>query len=475
MVESTARSISLPLRTVGGLTTEVHHSSDPAIRKLHELTQAETRGIPTFSFLNDVQKTTDPVIEAFYGPLHTDRLAKVQFNSDPVSLIQVPGAEAGGESGFMLVQANTWGADIRRTHRYEGKLNEDATLVAPFGYGRLLAVMLDGASSRRPISGLAEFGVTGSWYISHIASLKFPYSKEYIALLTAPDITAKDVMISLNGWLKNELEKIEGVNYSDVLSIPGMAATIALVDYNRRIVSIAHVADTMAVAEYDTDFAVLTDDKNYQWDERKRRLIDDVVAESEKLGTHTTRVTAKEDPRVKTHLEETFRAKINTLPIGTGILNGQPELVQNDLIYSDTIEIPAEGGLKLHLMTDGVYTIWMGRGGQDSLRISARKLLGALDNPYNYPGNTLSEVAQRISLDPDGLVLARANDDSSRISLVIREGKDSVEAENFRNENVRLLLRDSDELVKARVIAEEMMHRPQPQTLFPDPKIQIQY
>lgn len=451
------------LRRADGLAKrEPPPSTDPAVRKLHELSQIS--GTSMFRFLGALERSSDPAIEALYGYGHryTDRLARVQANDDHALFLRVPGADAGNGKDLVLVQANTWAAKERATNPSKGLLNEDATLVVPFGNGRLLAAVFDGASSRRPIPGLAtaEFEVSGAWYVSHLASLDFIHSPEYGNLLRNPNIEAKDIMATLNGWLKGKLRKIKGVSYEDVIYIPGMAATIALIDYTRQQISIAHAADTMAVAEYDTDFSVLTDDKNFQWDEMKRRLEDELVQEQMAKGMHATRVTVKDDPRVKTHLEQTYRAKINSRPLGTGILNGQTELVTNNLIYADVIPIPTEGGLKLHLVSDGVYTVWMGRESQHDLRTGARKLLGALDNPISYPGNTLWEVASRINLDPEGLVLGRASDDSSRVSIVVKEGDNSEEARKFKTENNRLLLRDSAEFIMAHIKHEAETSRP---------------
>ncbi len=435
-------------------------SPDPAIRKLHQLTDTEDTKL--FGFLNDLETSEDPAVEAVYGAGngYTDRLAKVQSNNDGAFYLSVPGSSSGEGRDYVLVQVNTWAAKERSVNPHKGILNEDSPFIAPFGEGRLLAAVFDGASSRRPIPGLYEYGVSGAWYIAHLASLGFPNTKEYLDLKANPNTSAEEVMKTLNTWLKERLRGVEGVSYDDVIYIPGMAATMVLIDYQKDEISLAHVADTLAVAEYDSSFSVLTDDKNFQWDEMKRRLEDSIVNEELANGRYATRVTVKDDPRIKGLLEQSYRAKINSHPFGTGILNGQPELVGNGLIYTDTVPIPNDRGLKLHLVSDGVYSIWMGREDQPDLGSGVRKLLGALDNPSVNPRNVLSEIDIRVSLDPDGAILGRSNDDSSRVSIQVKKGTDSEAATEFRNTNRRLLIQDSAEIARAQVIRDAEKQQP---------------
>ena len=122
-----------------------------------------------------------------------------------------------------------------------GRLNEDCSSVVPLGPNCLLLCEFDGASSRNGIRGLDKHGLTGAFYVSHLAALSFSQSEVLARLVNQPDIIASDVLREMNPWLKSKLEKIDGVDYKDVLSIPGMASVICLIDANAGQASIANV------------------------------------------------------------------------------------------------------------------------------------------------------------------------------------------------------------------------------------------
>ena len=59
----------------------------------------------------------------------------------------------------------------------ENQLNEDAILIQPFGKNRFIVAVFDGATSQKTIAGLKKIGVSGAFYVSHLASLGFPRVK----------------------------------------------------------------------------------------------------------------------------------------------------------------------------------------------------------------------------------------------------------------------------------------------------------
>lgn len=338
------------------------------------------------------------------------------------------------------------GSDIKFEDKNHRKLDEDTTLVIPFGEKRLLTAIFDGATSRKPIEGLEKYGVTGAWYVSHLASLEFPSSDEFKTLSQDPNTTAKDIMVTLNTWLKERLQHIDGVNYDDVLQLPGMAATMAVVDYNKQLVDVAHVADTVAIAEYDDGYEVLTNNKNAPWDEETTRLIDSIVLQSQQKGARISPLEASRDQRVVDHLARSYTQKINTKE-GTGIVNGQDELLTNDLIYTKTVPLPATGGMRLHLVTDGIYSVWTNRRDMEEREIGVRRLLGALHTPQYWPGNPIYDATTRLELDPNANIMPRnikEFDDGARVSVVIKPGD---EYSPFRIENRRLLWSDFAEIL----------------------------
>ena len=220
------------------------------------------------------------------------------------------------------------------------RFNEDCPMVIPMGEGRLLVAVHDGASSRKPIEGLIPLGVKGAYYVSHLASLHFPDSTECQELSHDPDITAGDVMRKVNKWLNTELSKVDGVDYNDVLSVPGMSATYALIDAPKNKITIAHVADTVACIETpDGKIQILTEDQNCRYDDETLALVDQIARENNCTPCDVVKDKGADIyAPVKRQLADSFLKKINT-ENGCGILNGQPELETNKLIYEKEIQI----------------------------------------------------------------------------------------------------------------------------------------
>lgn len=436
----TAEQPQPPVEVFGA--RETLPTADPAVLKLHALSEMGPDSY--YNFLSQFQTSTNPNIERFYGSPSSDRLERLQYNIDR-NFIRVPGSEL-----LIPVNTGTWGSDVEFGAKEDRRLNEDAVLTVPFGNGRVLAAVFDGASSQRPISGLDKDGVKGAWMVSHLASVKWPESEIFKKLSEDPQTSAQDVMVELNNWLRGELSGVEGVDYGNVLFIPGMAATLAIIDRKRGKIQISHAADTMALAEYDDHYEILTNNDNGAWDEETQSLVDEIVEEYKRKGIKVTYLQASKDARVAEQLARSFSQKINTAETpehrkGTGIVNGMPELVTNGLIHTAEIDIPTTGGFKLHLLSDGVYSAWTNR--RDLTEESGvRKLLGALNTPSYMPGNAIHDAFVRLKLDPDAETIRRiikAHDDASRLTLTINPGD---EYSQFGRENQQMLWRDYAEI-----------------------------
>lgn len=232
----------------------------------------------------------------------------------------------------LLFEAETLAANPER------KLNEDAFLAIPMGKGKALFAVLDGVSSQMEIAGLSQFGIKGAFYVSHLVALGFPNSSVHQELRSREILTATDVLKSINVWLHEQMQRIEGVDYTDPLSIPGMAATFALVDSKKGEVTIAHTADTLACVCYrNGDIKILTPNQNEKFDQE---TLEFARALARKEGC--TLVDLIKAPvakaTIKEQLKSSFIRKINT-PGGCGILNGMSALVENSLVFETSIEI----------------------------------------------------------------------------------------------------------------------------------------
>lgn len=222
----------------------------------------------------------------------------------------------------------------------QNKPNEDAYMNIDLGRGRTLFGLIDGASSQAPISGLAKYGVSGAFYISHLIAYGFKKSDTYKQMCLEPGLNAKDVMVKVNDWVREEMKKVEGVDYENVLTIPGAAATFALLDFEKDQLSLAHVADTIEVDDYDAYLQndpnaakVKTGNRNAVFDDATMELTKQVAQEK-----GITLVEAAKDPRVQQQLKDSYKSKINT-PNGVGILNGMSELSENGLIEEIVMDL----------------------------------------------------------------------------------------------------------------------------------------
>jgi|GEM_PF-2621423 len=320
----------------------------------------------------------------------------------------------------------------------ENKLNEDVFMeldLTPVNdiaatpeveRARKLVTVIDGASSQLPIAALEKHGVSGAFYISHLIKYGFGQSDVYNELRSRQDLTAKDIVIAMNGWIHSQLEQVEGVNYADAATIPGAAATFALVDFPAAKVTLAHIADTVAVqadsADYNQDYQdtanaqLLTNNRNKRFDDETAALVEQIMGE-----LSVDRPTAVKDPRVKEQLRASFRRKINT-PDGCGILNGMPELVTNDLIQEHTIDLieahqkalPNGSPLILVLASDGFYSIFDTNelGEPDAAKIAE---FGEQFKGVSYRGRNFATIVEEVRSQ---FVKDKALENPPRLKLV---------------------------------------------------------
>jgi hypothetical protein len=422
--------------------------SDPAVARLYDLasipkTEADHN---LYWFMRDFLETQDPVVRKLYGKMN--RLAKIQYYMDKNAM------EINGNN--IPIVLGTWSADVRfasdeEVKRPEGvrKLNEDAILVRPFGRNQLVAAVFDGASSQKPVSGLEQRQLKGSWYVSHLAAMGFPFTPEYRELEANTDTTAKDFTVALNRWLKQELSKVPGVDYNDVLTVPGMAATIALIDYSKKHISIAHVADTVGIIEHMDHAETVTNNLNAPFDNATQELVKRL---STTLWKTPREIADLKHPLILQQLADSFRAKINTQN-GTGILNGMPELENTaGLIQEINVDITNEL-LSLHLASDGWHMTWTGREradvNEEARAVTTNKMASAMHSPYFRPSHPAYQSLERLSMDPEHWAIKRlAHDDASLLSVGL-SGQTSEQDTQYRRNGRRLLQQDYEQILRS--------------------------
>ncbi|MFZ5932901.1 MAG: protein phosphatase 2C domain-containing protein [Patescibacteria group bacterium] len=317
--------------------------------------------------------------------LEKDGIDQIQHGSLSKTLI----LQENGRQKTISVFAETLAANPDK------KLNEDSYLVLPFGAGRMLFAVMDGASSQREIEALAAYGVTGAFYISHLVSLGFKDSPQSQELSQRENLTAGEIMKTVNSWIFEKMQKVPGVNYSDVLSVPGMATTLILIDLTNSQATIAHVADTVACAFYrDGRIKILTPNQNERFDRETMEFIGSLCDE---YGCSLAQIheIPEAKAKIKAQLQESFRRKINK-ENACGILNGMPELVRNNLIFESKIKI-SRNLSSIFLVSDGARIPYTGVG--ISGEGAAQSLI---QNFQSSEGASVLEAgALRLDNDPD--------------------------------------------------------------------------
>lgn len=242
----------------------------------------------------------------------------------------------------------------------EGKMNEDAPLVLDMGRGRVLLAVLDAASSQKKIESLDREGISGAFYVSHLASFGFEASQEYKDLCAMDDLSAGDIMIDMNKWLYGKMLNVPGVDYSDIPSVPGMAAVFLLVDPIAKRLSIAQVADAVAaVVKSEGTTEVITPNLNERFDKETMDFVYEQVKEFKSDLPHIRQIPeAKENIRLQ--LADSFTRKTNKKG-GMGIMNGMTEMVTNHLFYTNNFYMD-EKISSILLYSDGAILPYMEKG-----------------------------------------------------------------------------------------------------------------
>lgn len=293
------------------------------------------------------------------------------------------------------------------------KFNEDSFMVLPIGEGRMLFAVLDGSSSQKEISGLTSYGVNGAFYISHMISMGFETSQEYTDLRQCSELSAKDIMIAMNKWIFEKMKKVSGVDYSDIPTVPGMAAAFLLVDQPGRKLSIAQVADAVIASVHsDGSTAVLTPNLNKKFDTETMTYAAELVGRYGSNLAHIRQIPEAKE-LIRRQLAGSFAKKTNKKG-GCGILNGMPDLIKNNLIYSDEFEI-SDKLSSIYLYSDGALLPYMEKD------ISAETANAEFVKMFRMSsfGSVLESGAIRLNTDPEFERIPRLKnrDDSTVIEI----------------------------------------------------------
>ena len=256
-----------------------------------------------------------------------------------------------------------------------GKMNEDSYAVFPMGKGRTLLAVFDGASSQKKIEGLERLEMSGAFYVSHLTSMIFRKSEEFRKLCQPDDITAEDVLKTINSWLPVKFDRVPGVDYSDPCSIPGMAAALVLIDVPNEKMTVAQVADTfIALQKQNGEIEVASNNTNERFDKETNEYFIS-LCEKYNIARNEVRKDPRTKPLCEAHLKDSFRRKINSHG-GCGILNGMQQLIGNRLYYTN--EYKLNGNIERVIMfSDGTIQPYTGDG--VSFEDSVRSLFNVID------------------------------------------------------------------------------------------------
>ncbi len=295
----------------------------------------------------------------------------------------------------------------------EGKKNEDSYTVLPMGKGRTLFAVLDGASSQKKIEGLDDVGISGAFYISHMASMDFAGSLECQELCTRQELTAKDAMMAMNSWIHTRLKQVPGIDYSDACSVPGMAAAFLLVDISEKRLTLAQVADcAIAVVDQKKAVKIVTPNLNEKFD---KETMDYARELSEKFNSNLSKFRSIPEAKelLRRQLIESFHRKTNKVG-GCGIMNGMVEMISNNLIYTDSIPIN-DDLCSILMFSDGAILPYMEK--DTSVGTAVRNFVGSLETSENE--SPLMRGASILESDSDFTKIPRMKlkDDATLISI----------------------------------------------------------
>jgi serine/threonine protein phosphatase PrpC len=294
-----------------------------------------------------------------------------------------------------------------------GKLNEDAFLALPFGDGRKLFAILDGVTSQITLEAFRKPRLGGGYYASHLV-LGFEKTEEYEKLIKRNNLSASDIMREINGWIGKELQKIEGVDYKNAPTIPGMAATFMLLDTKESQITFAHVADTAAViGDRDGQMTTITPNQNERFDKEYMEYAKKLAEENKCILRDIKQIPPLEQ-KLKDFSRGLFKRKINTSN-GCGILNGMPELIENNLIFEYKLKL-TPNIKSVCLATDGAFLPYS--PAHLSYEESAAQLAGIAIENSKQP--ILEKGATILLNDPDFIKIPRLKlrDDAALIQIV---------------------------------------------------------
>lgn len=289
------------------------------------------------------------------------------------------------------------------------RFNEDAFFFEKTADNTTLVIgVIDGATSQLPIAGLLP--ATGAFHVSHLASIAFTQTAEWKKLAQTHSLDALQVMTALNTWLNKQLAGIAGVTYDNVLTIPGAAASLVTISPSTQTGTFAHVADTLVALEsLDNTITILTDNKNETFDHQTGELVAAIAREK-----NCSYLEAARDVRVKAQLRASFTQKINT-PTGCGILNGMPELFNNDLVQHSTFS--TKGVKRIIVMSDGAYAPWQQVVSPD-LQLPPEFIL-AVEQARAGGHTPLSITSRLLQTDPDAIKYHRLKPQDDATFVVI--------------------------------------------------------
>jgi serine/threonine protein phosphatase PrpC len=240
-----------------------------------------------------------------------------------------------GEKNTIAITIDAGTISGRKLPGSDPKPNEDAFSINLID-NTLLAAVLDGASSQKPIAALKD--QTGARFASH-------FLRNFIQSSSESDVGK--LLRQANRFLLEQTLQFEGATLSDVHTLPASTATIIKIDPDSDMLHLGHVGDTFCMLLYkDGHTELKTLDRNQPYDEKLLGEMKAIAIES-----HITPREAKQDPRVRQAVIDMFQDSFNR-PDGTGqgIVNGDPQVEQ----YIQDLSVPLKDIEAILLGSDGL-------------------------------------------------------------------------------------------------------------------------
>lgn len=277
-----------------------------------------------------------------------------------------------GVQGIQVGRMNIVGARLRSLGKEQrGVPSGDQIIFAPITPSKLLVGVVDGitplytpeayfpdqASQLFPPNDLATYQklsgetlekveISPDSYAAILFAKMFPLSGQFQTLKEKKNLSAKDVLLAVNEYFADVSFKAFALDKKIPEHLPGAVASLALIDFNQKIVSTAHIGDSAMGFDrwfpqwefefgYSQEFQSLSEDQNGPFD---LELFKKVTL----AGIPWHSLEARDS------LVNSYQRKINTKG-GVGVLNGQ---LNPDLIIEHTI--PLAEVFTLLFYTDGV-------------------------------------------------------------------------------------------------------------------------